>query len=197
MKANVTAIVVPRVTCDFPFSPLTLKEVEGTLDSCQWPWTRRSRIWLPQKNWHPLWSWCCCWNAHHSWWSGPPGSPVAFEMLFGWALAGLTDSFTWTSCHHLPCYLCHWWWTASQICGSRRKSSVRVSSHSWRTVCSWTFQEKSDSHTHTLRIIYSWSLYPEERVPSLSVNLDVKQSEDSSPLNKAYTSRNSLRNLKQ
>lgn len=28
----------------------------------------------------------------HGWWSGPPGTPIAFKTCFGWVLAGSTKS---------------------------------------------------------------------------------------------------------
>lgn len=85
------AIIVPRVPCDLPFAPIPLKK----------EWSRLEDIDLADSGFG------CSGKLDmllgidvfveailHGWWSGPTGTPIAFETLFGWVLPGTTKSFS-------------------------------------------------------------------------------------------------------
>ena len=99
-KLDVTAIIVPKVTRDLPFSPIPLKE----------NWDHIADLDLAD----PDFGTPCKVDlllgidvfvnvTRHGRRHGPPGTPVAFETLFGWVLAGSVDSVhpnvEVTTCH--------------------------------------------------------------------------------------------------
>ena len=90
-KFNVTAIVVPRVTCDLPVHPVAFSST----------WTHLNNLPLADPNFG------CPGRVDfllgvdiftaallHGRRIGPPGTPIAFETVFGWVLAGSTDQST-------------------------------------------------------------------------------------------------------
>ena len=88
-KSRVSAIVVPRVTCDLPVKPVTP----------QHSWSHISDISLADPDFgHPsridllLGVDIFVASLLHGRRLGPPGSPTAFETKFGWVLAGLVES---------------------------------------------------------------------------------------------------------
>ena len=88
-KAQVSAIVVPRVTCDLPVKPVTP----------QLSWKHLSDIPLadpdfgrPGRNDLLLGVDLFVASLLQGRRTGPPGSPTAFETKFGWVLAGLVES---------------------------------------------------------------------------------------------------------
>ena len=88
-KAQISAIVVPRVTCDLPVKPVTP----------QLSWKHLSDIPLADPDFGrpgrvdlllgvDLFVASLLQGRR----TGPPGSPTAFETKFGWVLAGLVES---------------------------------------------------------------------------------------------------------
>ena len=87
-KTLVTAIVVPRVTCDMPIQPVSLnskwKHLSGlNLSDPEFGCPGRIDILLGVD--------ICANSILQGRRKGPLGSPVAFETSFGWVLAGKTD----------------------------------------------------------------------------------------------------------
>ena len=88
-KYIVTAVVVPRVTCDLPLHPIPFnirwKHLEDiTLSDPQFGRPRRINLLLGVDVFVVI--------LMHGWWTGPPGAPIAFETLFGCVLARKTDA---------------------------------------------------------------------------------------------------------
>ena len=88
-KYIVTAVVVPRVTCDLPLNPIPFnirwKHLEDiTLSDPQFGRPRRINLLLGVHVFVVV--------LMHGWWTGLPGAPIAFETLFGCVLAGKTDA---------------------------------------------------------------------------------------------------------
>ena len=88
-KFQVTAVVVPRVTCDLPLQPVHFNS----------KWTHLSTLQLADPDFgHPgkidillgvdIYADTLLQGRRN----GPPGSPVAFETRFGWVLAGSTSN---------------------------------------------------------------------------------------------------------
>ena len=88
-RMNVTAIVVPRVTCDLPVAPIQFNS----------GWDHISEIQLADPKFGipgridlllgvDIFANVLCQGRRY----GPPNSPVAFETDFGWVLAGNTNS---------------------------------------------------------------------------------------------------------
>ena len=84
-----SAIVVPRVTCDLPMEP-------GHFDS---RWNHLANLTLADPDFGRPGRIDLLLGVDvyadvllHGRWSGPPGSPVAFQTQFGWVLAGRTSS---------------------------------------------------------------------------------------------------------
>ncbi len=102
-KINVTAVVVPKVTCDLPFHPIPFKT----------EWSHLSNLQLADPGFgHPgkidilLGIDVFVGVLLHGRRSGPPGTPVAFETLFGWVLAGSTEvcgPSNQVATHHVLC----------------------------------------------------------------------------------------------
>ena len=97
---SITAVVVPRVTCDLPLNPVSFKS----------SWIHLNDIMLADPDFG------CPGRIDlllgvdiytdtllHGRRSGPPGSPVAFETIFGWVLAGRThsNSTSHVAIHHV------------------------------------------------------------------------------------------------
>lgn len=90
----ISAVIVPRITYDLPVQPV----------HCNSQWTHLNDLELADPNFG------CPGRIDlllgvdvyadvvlHGWRSGPPGSPVAFETMFGWVLAGRTATKVSTS----------------------------------------------------------------------------------------------------
>ena len=94
-KIGVTAVIVPRVTCDLPLHPIPFDLKWDHLSNLQLAnptFGRPGRIDI-------LLGVDVFVNVLlHGWRFGPHGSPVAFETEFGWVLAGEASSCTPT-CH--------------------------------------------------------------------------------------------------
>lgn len=89
VQISVPAVVIPRVTCDLPLQPINRKS----------SWTHLSGIQLadpefgqPDKIDLLLGIDAYAEVLLSGRRTGPPGSPVAFETIFGWVLAGRTNS---------------------------------------------------------------------------------------------------------
>ena len=88
-KYSLTAIVVPRVTCDLPVHPVTPPSTWNHLDNLSLAdpdFARPGRVDLL------LGVDVFTESLLHGRRIGPPGSPVAFETAFGWVLAGPTSN---------------------------------------------------------------------------------------------------------
>ena len=90
-KIDLTAIVVPRVTCDLPVYPvpfdLTWKHISDVpLADPGFGQPGRNDILLGVDIFVDV--------LLHGWRTGPPGSPVALETEFGWVLSGSTKQNT-------------------------------------------------------------------------------------------------------
>ena len=88
---SVSAIVVPRVTCDLPVQPIHF-------DS-QWTHLKDLKLADPDFGRPGRIDILLGIDVYtdvllHGRRSGPPGSPIAFETMFGWVLAGRTNSHT-------------------------------------------------------------------------------------------------------
>lgn len=88
-KVDVMAIIVPKVTCDLPFSPIPLKR----------EWNHLNGIDLADSRFGCLGKIDMLLGIDvfvvvilHGRQSGPPGTPIAFETRFRWVLAGSTKS---------------------------------------------------------------------------------------------------------
>ena len=102
-KVNVTAVVVPQVTCDLPFHPIPFKA----------GWNHLSNLPLADPGFGSPGRIDILLGVDvfvdvllHGRRAGPPGSPVAFETHFGWVLAGNTDSCAPTNrvaTYHVSC----------------------------------------------------------------------------------------------
>ena len=102
-RTDVTAVVVPKVTCDLPFSPIPFKS----------DWSHLSDLELADPGFgHPgridvlLGIDVFVAALLHGRRSGSPGTPVAFETYFGWVLAGSTESCLPTehiTTYHVSC----------------------------------------------------------------------------------------------
>ncbi len=97
---SITTVVAPRVTCDLPLNPVSFKS----------SWTHLHDITLADSDFgRPgridllLGVDVYIDSLLHSRRSGPPGSPVAFETIFGWVLAGRThfNSSSYVTTHHV------------------------------------------------------------------------------------------------
>ena len=93
-KVNVTAIVVPQVTCDLPFHPIPFKAEWSHLSNLQ---LADPGFGYPGKIDLLLGVDVFVAVLLHGRRTGPPGSPVTFETHFGWVLAGGTDACTPTT----------------------------------------------------------------------------------------------------
>ena len=102
-KVNVTAVVVPQVTCDLPFHPIPFKTEWNHLSNLQladpgFGRPGRIDILLGVDVFVDV--------LLHGRRTGQPGSPVAFETHFGWVLAGNTDvcaPTTYVATYHVSC----------------------------------------------------------------------------------------------
>ena len=90
-KFNVTAVIVPRVTCDLPSAPIPPNQAWSDLNDLslvdpQYGQPGRIDILLGIEIYVQV--------MRHGRWEGPPGSPLAFQTELGWVLAGnvLNDS---------------------------------------------------------------------------------------------------------
>ena len=99
---SISAIVAPRVTCDLPIQPVHFDSQWSHLDNLKLAdpdFGRPGRIDLL------LGVDVYTEVLFHGRRSGPPGSPVAFETMFGWVLAGRTDTHASThltiATHHV------------------------------------------------------------------------------------------------
>ena len=90
-KFNLTAIIVPRVTCDLPVHPITPKSNWNHLDNLALADPDFGR---PGKIDLLLGVDVFTEALLHGRRVGPPGSPVAFDTAFGWVLAGPTSNTT-------------------------------------------------------------------------------------------------------
>ena len=88
-KYSLTAIIVPRVTCDLPVHPVTPKSTWNHLDNLSLADPDFGR---PGKVDFLLGVDVFTESLLHGRRIGPPGSPVAFETAFGWVLAGPTSN---------------------------------------------------------------------------------------------------------
>ena len=87
-KVNITAIVVPRVTCDLPVHPVPT-------------WTHLNDVPLADPHFGTPGRIDILFGVDvftssllHGRRIGPPGTPAAFETVFGWVLAGSTNQPT-------------------------------------------------------------------------------------------------------
>ena len=102
-KIDVAAIIVPKVTCDLPFSPIPLKREWNHLDGIDLADPGFGR---PGKIDVLLGIDVFVDVVLHGRRSGPPGTPIAFETRFGWVLAGPTESSSpvpQVATHHVSC----------------------------------------------------------------------------------------------
>ena len=123
-KKEVAAIIVPRVTCDLPFHPVSfdsshfLTQISDVLEEL-------NRLGVD------VFVEALCQGRRF----GPPGSPTAFETEFGWVLAGRLDSNTpkHGTSHHASFIagddlLCRFWEIEenpnSEVCLSSEEQSV-------------------------------------------------------------------------
>ena len=90
-KIQISAIIVPRVTCDLPVQPVHFNS----------QWSHLSGLHLadpdfgqPNKIDILLGVDIYADVILQGWRSGPPGTPVAFETKFGWMLAGKTEKLS-------------------------------------------------------------------------------------------------------
>ena len=90
---TVTAIVVPKVTCDLPLHPIIHKS----------SWTHLEGITLADPDFNRPGRVDVLLGVDiyieallHGRRAGPPNSPVAFETIFGWVLAGRTNSIVFS-----------------------------------------------------------------------------------------------------
>ena len=103
-KENVTAVVVPQLTCDSPFHPISFKAKMSHRSSLQLTdpgFGYSGKINLLGMNVFIA-------VLLHGWKTGSPGSPVAFETHFEWVLAGGTDACaptTWVATYHACMHL--------------------------------------------------------------------------------------------
>ena len=86
---DVTAVVVPRVTCDLPLHPIPFnirwKHLEDiTLFDPHFGYPGRIYLQLEVDVFVEV--------LMHCRRTGPPGAPIAFETLLSWVLAGKTDA---------------------------------------------------------------------------------------------------------
>ena len=88
-KLEITAVVVPRVTCDLPLQPIHLHS----------RWNHLTDLHLADPDFGRPGKIDILLGVDiyadvllQGWRSGPPGSPVAFETKFGWILAGKTGN---------------------------------------------------------------------------------------------------------
>ena len=88
-KFDVTAIIVPRVTCDLPFAPIPLKKEWSHLQDID---LADPGFGCPGKIDMLLGIDIFVEAILHGRRGGPTGTPMAFETHFGWVLAGSTDS---------------------------------------------------------------------------------------------------------
>ena len=88
-KIDITAIVVPKVTCDLLFSPVPLKKEWNHLDGIN---LADSGFGCPGRIDLLLGIDVFVDVILHGRRSGPPGTPLAFGTCFGWVLAGSTES---------------------------------------------------------------------------------------------------------
>ena len=88
-KIHITAIIVPKVMCDRPFSPIPLKKEWNHLNSIDltdpgFGCTGKIDMFLSINIFMDV--------ILHGQRSGPPGTPIAFETCFEWVLTGSTES---------------------------------------------------------------------------------------------------------
>ena len=101
-KVNVTAVVVPQVLCNLPFHPIPSRWNGATYPIFNLPildLVTLEKIDLLGVDVFIV-------VLLHGWQTGPPGSPVTFEMHFGWILAGGTDACaptTQVATYHASC----------------------------------------------------------------------------------------------
>ena len=102
-KVNVTAVVVPKVTGDLPFSPIPFNPIWNHLSDLEladpgFGQPGRIDLLLGIDVFVAV--------LLHGRRSGPPGTPVAFETCFGWVLAGSTEAVSpikQIATHHVSC----------------------------------------------------------------------------------------------
>ena len=87
-KFDITAVIVPCVTCDLPLHPIPYNLKWDHLSNLQladpgFAKPGRIDILLGVEIFVEV--------MLHDWWRGIPNSPFAFETEFGWILAGSTD----------------------------------------------------------------------------------------------------------
>ena len=103
----VIAVVVPKVTCELPLHPVNFKS----------SWTHLNGITLADPDFGRPGRIDLLLGVDvyveallHGRRSGPPGSPIAFETIFGWVLAGRSSSVSSQFCvatHHVTAALHH------------------------------------------------------------------------------------------
>ena len=99
-KFNLTAIVVPRVTCDLPVHPISFSSTWNHLDDIS---LADPDFGCPGKVDLLLGVDIFTEALLHGRQIGPPGTPVAFETVFGWVLASPTTQptpETYVTSHH-------------------------------------------------------------------------------------------------
>ena len=125
----VTAVVVPRVTCELPLHPVSFdpnwSHLNGlTLADQDFGCPGRIDILLGVDVYVE--------SLLHGQRSGPPGSPVAFETIFGWVLAGRTNAVTPSqfsvATHHVSVKLnddiLHKFWEIEELPKGREAVSI-------------------------------------------------------------------------
>ena len=95
-RIGITAIVVPRVTCDLPLQPVTFDLNWNHLSDVQ---LADPDFGIPSKVDLLLGVEVFATVMLNGRRLGPPDSPIAFETKFGWVLAGSTDTYKPT--HHI------------------------------------------------------------------------------------------------
>ena len=93
-KISLTAVVVPRVTCDLPLCPIPFSLKWSHISGLQ---LADPDFGVPSKIDLLLGAEVFASVVLHGRRSGPPGSPTAFETKFGWALTGNTNTSAVTS----------------------------------------------------------------------------------------------------
>ena len=90
-EMDLTAIVLPKVTCDLPVSPVSFDSSwshvsDLTLADPAFGRPGRIDLLLGVDIFVSV--------LLHGWWTGPPGAPVVIETEFGWVLSGNTEPIT-------------------------------------------------------------------------------------------------------
>ena len=166
---SVSAIVVPRFTCDLPIQPIHF-------DS-QWTHLKDLKLADPEFGRPGRIDILLGIDVYtdvllHGRRSGPPGSPIAFETMFGWVLAGRTNSHT-SIClsiatHHVSVTstddLLRKFWEIEE--------SPKASPTCLQMNALWS--NTSKTHTHAQTKAGSLCLYQRDLNPSHLENRDLK-----------------------